>query len=691
MTPLWAQIWVSTPQHSGLSGALSYRCDTEIGVGQLVRVPLGRRLVLGVVIAVSDRAPEGLQDKTIKAVDTVLQALPALSEEWCRLVAFAARYYQRSEGEVALAALPPGLRDLDATQLDRRLAKLQRRQNTDDARQTPPELTAEQIEALAAIHASHQPVLLFGSTGSGKTEVYLQAVAALLASEPQAQALVLVPEINLTPQLIARFEARFGVDAVAAMHSGLTPAQRLQSWLRAHTGQARMVLGTRMAVFASLPQLRLIVVDEEHDPSYKSQEGARFSARDLAVYRAHGKPGQTECQVILGSATPSLESWHAALSGRYLRVNMTERMGGGALPKLRLVDLQRQPAKTLIAPPLLAAIQVRASRGEQSLLLLNRRGYAPVLSCSSCGWKSQCPHCSAFRVFHKIDRSLRCHHCGLAQPVPRACPDCGNLDIEPVGKGTEQLQEQLQTLLEGTLNAQGQTLRVGRLDADTARNTEDLASQLAAVHAGEVDVLVGTQMIAKGHDFRRITLVAAINPDGALYASDFRAPERLFALLMQAGGRAGRDAAQADASELWVQTWVPEHGLFTALKSHDFEGFAAAQLQERQDAQLPPFIHQALMRADAKSQAQAQAFLNAAYEQVAEQAVAWDVTIYPAVPMSMARVANVERAQMLVEAPTRQALQRLLLHWQPSLHQLRQSPLGRGLVRWAIDVDPLAI
>jgi primosomal protein N' (replication factor Y) (superfamily II helicase) len=691
MSNLWAQVWVSTPQYSGVSAALSYRCEPELGIGQLVRVPLGRRLVLGVVVAVSETAPDGLQDKAIKAVDTVLNALPKLNADWCRLIAFAARYYQRSEGEVAMAALPPSLRDLDTVQLDRRLSKLSRRQSTDDPRQNPPPLTTEQAAALAAIEAATQPVLLFGSTGSGKTEVYLQAVAAMLAREPQAQALVLVPEINLTPQLIARFEARFGVDAIAAMHSGLTPAQRLQGWLRAHTGQARMVLGTRMAVFASLPQLRLIVVDEEHDPSYKSQEGARFSARDLAVYRAHGKATGTHCQVVLGSATPSLESWHAALSERYLRVNMSERMGGGALPKLRVVDMQRQPAKTLIAPPLLTAIQTRASRGEQSLLLLNRRGYAPVLSCGSCGWKSQCPHCSAFRVFHKMDRSLRCHHCGLAQPVPNACPECGNLDIEPVGKGTEQLQEQLQALLQGTPNAHGQPLRVGRLDADTARNTEDLANQLAAVHAGEVDVLVGTQMIAKGHDFRRITLVAAVNPDGALYASDFRAPERLFALLMQAGGRAGRDAAQADASELWVQTWVPEHPLFAALKDHDFEGFAQAQLQERQDAQLPPFVHQALMRAEAKSQAQAQAFLNAAYEQVADQAVAWDVTIYPAVPMSMARVANIERAQMLIEAPTRQALQRLLHHWHPGLQTLRQSPLGKGLVRWAIDVDPLAI
>jgi len=342
-----------------------------------------------------------------------------------------------------------------------------------------------------------------------------------------------------------------------------------------------------MAVLASLPHLRLIVVDEEHDPSYKSQDGARHSARDLAIYRArlltrHG----AHCQVVLGSATPSLESWHAATAGRYLRLDMASRVGGGALPALRLLDMAQQPKGAVLAPALLAA-------REQALLLLNRRGYAPVLACHACGWKSQCPSCSAFRVFHKIDRTLRCHHCGLTERVPRACPECGNLDIAPVGKGTEQLEEQVTALLAGQQRPDGQPLRVARMDADSTRTKGSLEAQLKRMHSGEVDVLVGTQMVAKGHDFRRITLVAALNADAALFASDYRAPERMFSLLMQAGGRAGRDAALSSGAELWVQTWHPTHPLFTALKKHDFPAFAAQQLEEREAAQLPPFVYHA--------------------------------------------------------------------------------------------------
>lgn len=318
------------------------------------------------------------------------------------------------------------------------------------------------------------------------------------------------------------------------------------------------------------------------------------------------------------------------------------------------------------------------ARGEQSLLLLNRRGYAPVLNCTACGWKSGCPHCSAWRVFHKVDRTLRCHHCGLAERVPRACPDCGNLDISPIGRGTEKLQEQLAELLPGA--------RIARIDADSTRAVGALEQQLQAVHAGEVDVLVGTQMVAKGHDFRRITLVAAVNPDGALFSSDFRAPERLFALLMQAAGRAGRDAAQAARSEMWVQTWNAAHPLFAALKLHDYQAFARAQLEERRVAGLPPFAALALLRADAKTADVARAFL----EDAAALAEAGDtVTLYPPVPPHLARVADVERMQMLVESPSRVALQRLLSGWLPTLHALRAR--HKGLIRWAVDVDPLAI
>jgi len=349
---------------------------------------------------------------------------------------------------------------------------------------------------------------------------------------------------------------------------------------------------------------------------------------------------------------------------------------------VRVFDMGRLPkvegVERVLAPPLLDAIQQRIARGEQSLLLLNRRGYAPVLFCGACGWKSACPHCSAWRVFHKADRTLRCHHCGFSERVPRACPDCGNLDIAALGRGTEKLQEQLSTLLPGA--------RIGRIDADSTRAAGALQQQLQAVHDGDVDVLVGTQMVAKGHDFRRVTLVAAVNPDSALFSSDFRAPERQFALLMQAAGRAGRDAAQAAASEMWVQTWHPTHPLYAALRSHDYAAFAQAQLAERQSAGLPPFSSLALLRAEARTVEAAAGFLAEAAELAGQQG---SVTVYGAVPPHVSRVAGVERLQMLLESPSRSTLQRMLAAWIPQLQNVRAR--HKGVLRWAVDVDPLAI
>jgi primosomal protein N' (replication factor Y) len=693
----WLSVVVATPAHSSVAGPLTYRSEWPLLPGSLVRVPLGKREVLGVVweaLADSGDLPES-QSKTVFGA---LDGLAPLSDTWRRLVAFTASYYQRSIGEVALAALPPQLRELSTVQLARRL---KRPAVPEDL---PPQnladwiaLSAEQTRALADFDADSRPALLFGATGSGKTEVYLRAAAQVLANDACAQVLVMVPEINLTPQLQARFEARFahlGKAQVVALHSGLTPAQRLKSWLAAHAGQARLVLGTRMAIFASLPNLRLIVVDEEHDPSYKQQEGARYSARDLAVYRASI---EKTCRVLLGSATPSLESWQATETGRYQRLTMQTRIGGaaqlGSLPTVRLVDMNHQPKHATIAPPLLDAISQRIARGEQSLIFLNRRGYAPVLACHDCGWKSECPHCSAYRVFHKIDRTLRCHHCGFTERVPRACPNCGNIDIAPVGKGTERLEEHITELLAGVRRPGGEPLRIARIDADTTRLKGALEAQLASVHAGEVDVLVGTQMIAKGHDFRHITLVAAINPDSALFSSDFRAPERLFGLLMQAAGRAGRDADRGATSEMWVQTFHTQHPLFAALKKHDYSAFAAQELKEREAAGMSPFGFSALLRAEARDQAVAQGFLNAAAAAAQAQPLsgADAVTRYPAVPMTIQRVANIERAQMLIESPSRAALQRFLAAWQPVLHQTRQQGEFKSLIRWAIDVDPLAI
>ncbi|MBX9872320.1 MAG: primosomal protein N' [Burkholderiaceae bacterium] len=688
-------ILVQTPAHSQVAGTLSWLSEQTLAPGTLVRVPLGKRETLGIVWPAAKQPAPVPDSARLRPITDALTALAPLTPAWCQLVDFAASYYQRAAGEVALAALPPQLRELGSEQLARRL-KRQATPARPAARETPPEPTAEQMTVLTRIEAEAGPFLLFGATGSGKTEVYLRCVQALLERDPQAQALVMVPEINLTPQLEQRFAMRFGTEAVVSLHSGMTNPQRLKSWLAAHSGAARIVLGTRMAVFASMPALRLIIVDEEHDPSYKQQEGARYSARDLAVYR-----GRLEhAKVILGSATPSLESWHhsrpAAEGGRYVRLEMPSRVGdghdgAGALPWVRRVDMNHQPKGAVFSPPLLQAITERIARGEQCMVFLNRRGYAPVLHCNDCDWKSECPHCSAYRVFHKIDRTLRCHHCGYSERVPRACPGCGSPDIRPMGRGTEKLEEHLAELLADVRRPDGSAVRIVRIDADTTKLKGELETQLAQVHSGEVDVLVGTQMIAKGHDFRRITLVAAANPDSALFSSDFRAPERLFSLLMQAAGRAGRDAGISAQSEMWVQTQHPTHPLYDNLKKHDYPGFAAQQLKEREQAGLPPFSFQALVRAEARTQETAQAFLNAASALGTEAAAGLNVTLYPAVPMSVQRVANVERAQMLIESPSRAALQRFLAGWHDTLHAVRQGPEGKGLIRWAVDVDPLAI
>jgi primosomal protein N' (replication factor Y) len=681
--PAVLPVVVDAPQHAGLNATLDYLSPAALPPGSLVQVPLGRRSVPGVVW--HRRLGEAAEGVQLREIHAAMPSLAPLDRAWMQLVAFCAGYYQRSLGEVALSVLPPELRKLDDAQMARRLERLRRQVDVGAAPADAvlPRLSDEQaaaLEQLATGDDTLRPTLLEGVTGSGKTEVYLRSAARAL--DAGRQVLVLVPEINLTPQLEARFAERFAGRRLVSLHSALTPAQRLRHWLLAHLGQADLVLGTRLAVFASLPRLGLIVVDEEHDPSFKQQEGARYSARDLAVYRGHTE----SVLVLLGSATPSLESWSHAEQGRYRRLRLTQRIGGGTLPAVRLLDMNGVPRPAsgelpALAPALQQAVEQRIARGEQSLLLLNRRGYAPVLFCGACGWKSGCPHCSAWRVFHKADRTLRCHHCGFSERVPRACPECGNLDIAPLGRGTERLEEQIAQLLP--------TARVARIDADSTRAKGSLQARLSAVHAGEVDVLVGTQMIAKGHDFRSVTLVAAINPDAALFASDFRAAERLFALLMQAAGRAGRHAEQAARSEMWIQTWHPKHALYAALRSHDFDAFARSQLQERRAAGLPPFSHLALLRADARQADTALAFLRAASALAAPQAHELNVRLYPPVPPPVSRVADVERLQMLVESGSRKALQQLLAEWLPQLQALKAR--HKGLLRWAVDVDPLAI
>ena len=741
--PHIVSVLVPTPKQSHLPDALSYWAETDLAAGTLVKVPLGPRVVLGIVWPhPQDTSPTqrvGKRTIELKWIVGVLEDFPPLSTGWLDLVSFSAQYYQRSPGEVALWGLPPQLKNLSPAQIHLRLKRWQKvadkTQNAQSGKpgkaknsrsafvaSEPPALEAtqampvslartlspEQLSALSLMDANPGPFLLFGSTGSGKTEVYLQAIQTLFEREPNAQALIMVPEINLTPQLEARVRERFtplwGEQSIVCLHSGLTPAQRLSSWLAAHFGVAKLVLGTRMSIFASMPRLKIIIVDEEHDVSYKQQEGARYSARDLAVYR-----GRLEgARVILGSATPSLESWHHAQASptpgvkpRYQLVSMPARIGNASLPQVHRVDMNHQPRKTIFSSHLLSAIATRLKSREQVLIVLNRRGYAPVLQCNSCGWKTQCTQCSAYKVFHKLDRTLRCHHCGQTERVPKACPLCADQDIGMLGVGTQQLEEQLQEALQALGLELGRVIQIERIDADSTRAKGSLQARLERMHSGEVDVLIGTQMIAKGHDFRRVTLVAAIDVDSALFSNDFRACERLFALLMQSAGRAGRDAnlGLERPAEMWLQTHHPKHALFEALKAHDYVQFANEQLSERQLANMPPFSAQALIRVEARAGHAALGFLNELHargsallqeaDPLNRDLAFEDIFLYSAVPMQMQKLANIERYQLLIECASRAHLQRFLRLLHEPLRSLKKK--HPGVLRWVIDVDPQSL
>ncbi|MEA5097571.1 MAG: primosomal protein N' [Burkholderiaceae bacterium] len=641
--------------------------------GQLALVPLGKREVIGLIVAVSEQTD--VPEDKLRDVIAVRGQIPPLSEHWLALCRFAAGYYQRPLGEVALPCLPKKLREPKPLALERALKKLaQQTAAAPSATPVAPALNLAQQQAVEAIAGAHgfEALLLHGITGSGKTEVYLQAAAKILDRAPEAQILMLVPEINLTPQLEAGIRERFPDAPVATLHSGLAETERLRHWLAAHLGQARIVLGTRLAILASLPKLKLIVVDEEHDPSYKQQEGLRYSARDLAVWRAN----QLGIPVVLGSATPSLESWQHAHTGRYRKLELTERaVQDAVLPSVRLLDSGRNQLIDGMTAALIAAIKQRLERGEQSLLFLNRRGYAPVLACDACGWVSDCPRCSAFMVLHLSERKLRCHHCSLEMRIPRACPTCGNVDLQPLGRGTQRVEESLQVHFPDA--------RLLRIDADSTRKKGSAQAAFDAVHGGEVDILIGTQMVAKGHDFQNLTLVGVLNPDTALFSHDYRASERLFAQLMQVSGRAGRSAQKDDGSEseVLIQTRYPQHPLYAALQAHDYGTFATALLAEREQAAMPPFCHQALLRAEARELPDALAFLQQAANALAHEGV----TVNDPIPMALTRVANVCRAQLLVESASRPALQAFLKDWMAALRAMKTR------VRWTLEVDPADI
>ena len=542
-----------------------------------------------------------------------------------------------------------------------------------------PNLNSEQQQAITTILSENgfKPWLLHGITGSGKTEVYIQLLQKILAQK-NAQALILVPEINLTPQLEARFRSRLSQYPLVTLHSNLSESERSQHWLAASSGAAKIVIGTRLSVFTPMPNLQIVIIDEEHDGSYKQQDGMRYHARDVAMVRAK----QLNIPIVMGSATPSLETWRLstqahAKKAQYSLLSLKQRAVENAqLPKIHCIDIAKSPTENGLSPILINAIRERLKRGEQSLLFLNRRGYAPVLHCNACQWLASCTRCSAKLVVHLSQKRLKCHHCGHEQKIPLQCPSCGNADLSPVGQATQRLEQ--------TLAALFPQARIARVDRDSVRNKDTLTEILTRVQNKEIDILVGTQMLAKGHDFPYLTLVGVMDTDTALFSPDFRASERLFSQLMQVSGRAGRAEM---AGEVLIQTAFPQHELFSALKDQDYATYADTLLSERTLMQFPPSRYFALLKAEASDFSQVRAFLSQAANlaRAASTASSNEVTVYDPVRPQMERLKAMERGHLLLQADSRQTLQKLLKVWIP---QLRAEKLN-AKIRWALDIDPL--
>ena len=724
---IYHRIAVNVPLSDGL---LTYSYSEPLPPGTRVLVPFRNKTVVGVVWE-TDIAPD-MDTARILSVQTAFMEEKPLPQSWRDLLAFTSRYYHYPTGQAVFAALPQGLKETRVVEMPQ--PPLFYALNEAGRAQTPPpsrfnkkaalwdallsggmtmaalkqvnaqaakliEDWAEQgwIETMEAAkpvlrscngQASHsefvlnadqqkasdeiqtafgkfQPFLLYGITGSGKTEVYFDAMAKVLAQGRQV--LFLLPEINLTPQLLKRVEDRFADVPTAVLHSQMAAGRRTQDYLRAMLGQAKLVIGTRLAVFTPLHDVGLIVVDEEHDGSFKQDNELRYHARDLAVWRAK----QSGCPVVLGSATPSLESWHKAQSGAYRLLQLTERAHTTAqLPQVDILNVGRLKLDNGFSPQALQLLKQNFEAGGMSLVYLNRRGFAPALFCGDCGHTFGCPNCSAKMVLHQRARQLRCHHCDHREPIPFKCPDCGNQDLTAVGHGTQRVEETLRAFLPKAA--------VVRVDRDSTAHKNDWADLYRRIADNEIDILVGTQMLAKGHDFARLNLVIVLNADGSLYSADFRAPERLFAELMQVSGRAGR----ADKpGKVLIQTQLPEHPVFAAVKAQDYAVFAENELNERQMFAMPPFGFQTAVRADAPRVADAMEFLNAAKETIAPL-LPESVSQFGAAPMLMVRLAERERAQVFLESTSRQDLHRAVSLWVQVLQQNRD-----GKIRWSVDVD----
>lgn len=724
---IYHRIAVNVPLSDGL---LTYSHSELLPPGTRVLVPFRNKTVVGIVWE-TDIVPD-MDTARILSVQTAFVEEKPLPQSWRDLLSFTSRYYHYPTGQAVFAALPQGLKETRAVEMPQ--PPLFYALNEAGRAQTPPPTrfnkkvalwdallsggmtmaALKQVNAQAAKliedwteqgwietteaakpilrpyhgQASHsefvlnadqqkasdeiqtafgkfQPFLLYGITGSGKTEVYFDAMAKVLAQGRQV--LFLLPEINLTPQLLKRVENRFADVPIAVLHSQMAAGKRTQDYLRAMLGQAKLVIGTRLAVFTPMDDVGLIVVDEEHDGSFKQDNELRYHARDLAVWRAK----QSSCPIILGSATPSLESWHKAQSGAYRLLQLTERAHTAAqLPQVEILNVGRLKLDNGFSPQALQLLKQNFEAGGMSLVYLNRRGFAPALFCGDCGHTFGCPNCSAKMVLHQRARQLRCHHCDHREPIPFKCPDCGNQDLTAVGHGTQRVEETLRAFLPKAA--------VVRVDRDSTAHKNDWADLYRRIADNEIDILVGTQMLAKGHDFARLNLVIVLNADGSLYSADFRAPERLFAELMQVSGRAGR----ADKpGKVLIQTQLPEHPVFAAVKAQDYAVFAENELNDRQMFAMPPFGFQTAVRADAPCVADAMEFLNAAKETLAPL-LPESVSQFGAAPMLMVRLAERERAQIFLESTSRQDLHRAVSLWVQVLQQNRD-----GKIRWSVDVD----
>ncbi|HRY15299.1 MAG TPA: primosomal protein N' [Candidatus Competibacteraceae bacterium] len=736
MSGLILRIAVPSPLYRTFDYLPPPDCDpTILRPGIRVRVPFGRRQIVGFLVELG--ADTQLDLASLRPALVTLDTEPALPADVLALIQWAQRYYHHPPGEVFATALPVLLRQGEAAthptpapvwritdagcaaladpaharrapaqwrMLDylahcpdgaepetlravvsnstgvlralrdkgwaERCAASGTSPSSPHFPLPPPPLTTAQAEAVAAILSAldrFEVFLLEGITGSGKTEVYLQTIEAVLALGRQA--LVLTPEIGLTPQLLARFRERLP-GPLAVSHSGLSDAERLKAWLLAREGSARVVVGTRSAVFAPLQAPGILIIDEEHDPSFKQQDGFRYHARDLAVVRGR----QLGVPVVLGSATPALESCHNAQRRRYHLLSLPERVGGGAEPPIYILDVRRQPMREGLSQPLLERIRAHLDRDEQVLLFLNRRGFAPILLCHECGWSSQCRHCDARMTLHLRRQRLICHHCGDQRPVDVTCPLCGSVDLRGFGQGTERLETALRQEFPET--------GIARMDRDSTRRRGSLEALLTEIQAGGRRLLIGTQMLAKGHHFPDVTLVGIIDADQGLYGIDFRASERMAQLILQVAGRAGR---AEKPGVVIIQTHHPDHPLLRTLVSRGYAAFAAEALAERQAALLPPFAHQALLRAEAVESERATAFLRTAL--ALAEPLADELELLGPAPAPMERRAGRYRAHLLIQAVERQALHRFLGRWTPLLREVRTD----RQVRWSLDIDPMEL